>query len=356
MKTRRENNLIRLILTVLWVLPFVLQAETWEVVKKREMSKRFPVNENCLLSVDNTFGNIEISYWDKQEVSIRVEVESAASRDQLAQQNLDRVKVDLHREGDRIVAVTSLVKSNQDGQKNERITINYYISVPFAMDMNLSQRFGNITLPDQNSGKNSLTVKFGNLNAGSFTKELQLEAKYSNVSLGNLDKATLSFGFCGDVDLRDAKSLTIDSKYSTLRMENVDELKMEQKYGNLRAGELKRAFFDIKYSNSTIEKLSDELIVENLDYSTLEIQDLKADFSRVQAESRYGTLDIRISPKASFKIIAEHIGNNLNVQELKETKHTVENKTDHLVEINGGGTRVIKFEGNRYANLKIRAK
>jgi hypothetical protein len=98
---------------------FCLQAETWEVVKKREMSKRFPVNENCLLSVDNTFGNIEISYWDKQEVSIRVEVESAASRDQLAQQNLDRVKVDLHREGDRIVAVTSLVKSNQDGQKNE---------------------------------------------------------------------------------------------------------------------------------------------------------------------------------------------------------------------------------------------
>jgi hypothetical protein len=36
-------------------------------------------------------------------------------------------------------------------------------------------------------------------------------------------------------------------------MENVDELKMEQKYGNLRAGELKRAFFDIKYSNSTLK-------------------------------------------------------------------------------------------------------
>jgi hypothetical protein len=48
-----------------------------------------------------------------------------------------------------------------------------------------------------------------------FYQELQLEANTSNVSLGNLDKATLSFGFCGDVDLRDAKSLTIDSKVST---------------------------------------------------------------------------------------------------------------------------------------------
>jgi hypothetical protein len=49
---------------------------------------------------------------------------------------------------------------------------------------------------------------------------------------------------------------------------------------------------------------------------------LKADFSRVQAESAMyaGYPDIS---KASFKIIAEHIGNNLNVQALKETKHTV---------------------------------
>jgi len=133
-------------------------------------------------------------------------------------------------------------------------------------------------------------------------------------------------------------------------------LKMGQKYGNLRTGELKKAFLDIKYSNSKIEKLTDELIVENLDYSTLDVLELSADFKRVEVESRYGTLGICISPKASFKIIAERIGNNLSIEKLKETKHTVENKSDHYVEINGGKSGIINFEGNKYSNLKIRAK
>jgi len=93
-----------------------------------------------------------------------------------------------------------------------------------------------------------------------------------------------------------------------------------------------------------------------LDYSTLKVLDLNDGFKRVEASSRYGTLEIEISPKAAFQIQAERVGDNLEIRGLKETKHNVENKIDHYVDINGGGSRKINFNGNKYSNLKIKAK
>ena len=355
METKRNAILVSLTLLFMFGLSAVTKAETWENMKKKEISKSFSVSKNSLLFVDNRFGNMTITHWNRSEASIRIEIESAASGEQRAQQNLDRVKIDLRQDGDKVSAITSWGKLNQNGNNNERLTVNYFISIPSTMKLELIQKYGNITLPSKNEGESNITVKFGNISAGSFTKDLSLDAKYSNVVIRDLVKASLDLGFCGDVELGNSKNLTIDSKYSTLKMGDADVLNLENKFGNLKVGKLKKAVVEMKYSDITVEHLSEELRVSSLDFGTLKINNLDADFKLLEAEARYGTLDIRVSPKVSFQINAERIGDNLDIIGLQETKHNIENKINHYIEINGGGSRRINFDGNKFSNLKIRA-
>ncbi|MDD4514175.1 hypothetical protein [Massilibacteroides sp.] len=356
MKTSNRFILALLAVLLLGGHSTVIKAETFESVKKKVINNTYSVSKNGLLYVDNRFGNITITHWDKAEVSIRVEIESVASKEQRAQQNIERTKIDLKQEGDKVSAVTSYGKTSQQGGNNERLTVDYYISIPSTMNLDLNQKYGNINLPSKNDGVTKVAVKFGNLDAGSFTKTLNLDVKYGNVNVNDVTDASFVFGFCGDVEIGNGKKLTIDSKYSTLNMKNADILKLENKFGNMDIKELKKTNINMKYSDVTIEHLLDELIVGELDFGTLTIENLNANFGRIQAEARYGTLDIQISPKAAFVIDAESVGDNLKLKNLKETKHDVIDKTDHYVEINGGGSRKISFDGNRYSNLKIRSK
>lgn len=355
MKTGRKTIVASLTLLLLIGISAVVQAETWESFKKKEVNKNFPINKNSLLFVDNAFGNITIIHWNKPEASIRVEVEAVASREQRAQQNLDNVKIDLRKEGDKVSAITSFANS-KGNQNNERLKVNYYITIPATMKLQLSQRYGSIVLPSKNEGDSRIAVKFGNIHAGDFTKDLNLDAKYSNVNIRDVINASFDLGFCGDVEVGNGKKITINSKYSTLKIGDADLLNLENKFGNLSTKMVKRVDVEMKYGDVAIEHLLEEAFVGALDFSTLKIEELDVDFKRIEAESSYGTLDIRISPKASFRIDAIKIGENLDISGLKETKHTVENKTDHHIEINGGGNRTISFDGNRFSNLKIRSK
>ncbi len=354
MKTKSNAILVLLTCLFMFSVPVVTKSEVWESVKKKEINKSFPVDKNSSLFVDNRFGNMTITHWNKPEVLIRVEIESVASQERQAQQNLDRVKIDLRQNGDKVSVITSRENLGKGRNNNERLTVNYFISIPATMKLELTQAYGNITLPSKNEGESDITVKFGNLSAGSFTKYLKLDAKYSNVLVRDLVNASLDLSFCGDVEVGNGKNLSIESKYSTLKIGDLDVLDLDNKFGNLKAGNLKKATIEMKYSDVTINHLSDELRADALDFGTLKIKNLDAGFKLVEAEAHYGTLDIRIAPKASFQINAEKTGDNLSVRDLKETKHTVENKTDHYIEINGGSSRKINFDGNRFSSLKVR--
>lgn len=353
MKTTKKEILGFLTLLFVFNLSVLVKAETSEFVKTKKINKTFSVSRNSLLYVDNRFGNITVSHWNKSEAAIRVEIESVASREQQAQESLDRLKIDLRKDGAKVVAITSWENLKQDGRKNQRLTVNYYISIPATMKLELIQKYGNIALPDKNEGESNITVRYGNVRAGSFTKELHLDAKYSNVTVRDMANASLVLGYCGDVEVGNAKKMIVDSKYSTLKIGNADELELEKKYGNLKTGTVKKADMDVKYSDVTIDRLQEELVAESLNYGTLKIRNLDAGFKLVDVNSRYGTLDIRVSPKAAFRIEAEQLGGNLSIRDLKETKHDVEDKTDHFIEINGGGSGKIRFNGNRYSNLKL---
>lgn len=331
-------------------------AEKTERLKKKEYNKSFSVSQSDQLQVDNRFGNITITHWNKSEISIQVVVEAKARNEERAQASIDRVQIEIKKNSNIISAVTSLKEQQWNNNDSERLTINYYISMPSKLAINLSQKYGNINLPQENEGICNLQVKYGNINGGSFIAPLNLEAAYGNIDLANIDIANLDLAYCGNVSLKNAVTLNVDSKYSNLNLGNIKKVTLENKYGNLNIQKAEIAHISIKYSQAFINELTQDLKIDGMDYSTLTIKEVHRNFKSIQADARYGNLKLNIPSNASFTVSADDMKyGNYDIKGFNITSSNVEDKINFQSEINGGKGGRILFEGNNYSNLNIKA-
>lgn len=349
--------------SVAWLLFFLLflgqtmVASELESIKKKEVVKTYPMNVDGKLVVDNKYGNIVVSHWDRKEVSVRVVIESKASSERRAQEGVDRVRIVFQEAKNYLSAVTSLEQTNwTDGGRGQQLTINYYVTVPSQLNMELSQKYGNINLPGKNGGRYRLVVKYGNINAGDFEDLLDVNAQYSNVLLGDVLNGRFSLGYCGKVHIGQADKLGIESKYSNEEIGKVVSLVLEKRYGNGAIEAVRSASIGAKYSNVKVGVVEKSINANEVAYGTLDIQNLEAKFSRVQVSARYGNLKIGLPAHASFDIQTNAMKyGDFDIQGFKVTRST-SGQESRAVEINGGKGGQIIFNGGNYSNLTIRAK
>ncbi len=231
MNTTHVKSSSVLLLTFVWLLCNLSAiASPQESVKKKEISQSYSVSSGDRLLVENRYGNITVTHWNKNEVAIRVEIECKARNDGRAQENLDRSQIEAKKQGGILSAITPKQREMNGNSNNESMTICYYIQMPSKLAADLSQKYGNINLPSENNGNLDIHVKYGNLNAGNFNANANIEAKYGNIEVGNLQNAQLDLGYVGTAKIQDAKELTIESKYSNLDMRDIRTLHMETKY------------------------------------------------------------------------------------------------------------------------------
>ena len=331
-------------------------ADKAESIKKKEFSKTFPASKSDLMEADNRFGNITVTYWSKNEVSIRVVVEAKARNDERAQAYIDRVDIDMRKAGNVISAVTNLKSQNTNNGSNESFSINYYINMPAGISCDLSQKYGNINMPEENTGKCTLQTKYGNVKGGNFSGALEVEVQYGNVDIVDIKGGDFDLSY-GNAKINNATSAYIDSKYSNVSIRQINKLDMDIKYGNFEIDNLDKGSIEVKYSQGNIRYLKDQLSLDALSYSTVNIKDVSAKFTSIDADSHYGNLNINIPTDASFRVLAEDMKyGDYDIKGFKVTRSHVDEKVHHTTEVNGGRNGKINFSGNNYGNLKIRVR
>jgi hypothetical protein len=356
MKTTMTFRFLLCLLALLLAGNADIRGEIRDSNRKKEFEKSFSVGHSDRLHVDNRYGSITVTHWKRNEISIRVVIEAKAKTDSRAKKMIDGVDVQLHKAGNTVSGVTSM--KNFNSANNERLNIHYYISMPSRLPSSLVQKYGNINLPERNEGDCRLDVKYGNINAGSFTAGLAVEAQYGNVYIDDVEKADMKLAYCGKTVIRQAGFLDIDSRYSGLKIERVKDLELEARYGNLDLGKADNAHLEMKYSNAEIDLLTNKLIVEELSYGKMTVREVSPHFTRIEANTHYSTLNLRIPSRLSFDVEAEGMryGNydisGFDAQTQKDNSGGVSyrSKVNH-----GDSRRIIRFNGNQHGNLKIEA-
>ena len=192
-----------LALLVFALAPFLSMANTGDnVEKKRTISKSYTVGPEDRLSIENSFGNIVITTWDKNEIQVDIEIGVHATSDERAQRMMDQINVTDHQSGKEIGFKTEIGNmgkgkdkdKDNGGEDNRKFYVDYKISMPSRNPLRIENSFGKINIPDFN-GTASLTSKFGELTTGKIPNAKTIHVEFGKAEIGRLNNADVVFKF-----------------------------------------------------------------------------------------------------------------------------------------------------------------
>lgn len=251
--------------------PFVLIAgmlAAWQVpalaqAKQKTFSKTYTVSPGATVSINNQFGNVTIHSWEKNQVKADVKIIVNQGNENQAQELLSSIDIIEDASADHVSLRTSIGKNKLKDKGNSSMQINYDVYMPHAVALNLTNKFGDTSLPDL-QGNTEIRQFFGNLQTGDLTgdenelfvefsegstrigtvKNLEADFRFSNISIADLSgQAEINAQHCGKFLLGAGASLAgleLDVQYSDVAIELDDNFSgkfdVSTNFGDFRYG------------------------------------------------------------------------------------------------------------------------
>jgi len=253
---KKHIKLLRLLILALVLIPAFSFAGDDDVDKKKTISKSYTVTSTDKLSIENSFGNVVINTWDKNEIKVDIEISVKASSDQKAQEMLDEIEVTDTRNGNTISFKTDVGDINERGHnkkhnRNEdhpnregdndgerKFYIDYKVYMPAVNPLEIENSFGKINVPDF-KGQVSLTSKFGGLTTGKLDNVDDIDVEFGKADIGPIHNGEVTFKFNSKSQIASVSgNVKIKSEFSgNVQFEvdnNIEELSVYESYSSIR--------------------------------------------------------------------------------------------------------------------------
>ena len=241
---------IRLLSTIAAILvlsaPVTAFAQRDQDVRRQKLiNKSYDVTTDDKLSIDNQFGNVVVSTWDKPQITVDIEVSARAASDGRAQDIMNKIDVQDSRDGHDIRFKTNVDEIHNGNEKNKHneendrsFYIDYVVHMPTANGLSIENSFGKTEVPAL-TGPVSLVSKFGSLNAGKLDNVDQIDVEFGKAYLTEVNSGRVAFKFDKEVRVgKVAGSVKITSEFSQNVQINVgneiQELALFESYSGVR--------------------------------------------------------------------------------------------------------------------------
>ena len=259
----------------------------------KSINKTFKVSRLGDLNVDNKYGNINIETWDKDEVSFEIDIKVSASTKSKAEEAIDRISITFSNTSKEVSAVTEIESTNSSGfwswmsgGSGQSFKIHYNIKCPKSMKLGLSNKYGNITIPDW-SGLAVINLKYGNLTSMNMSAQTKLFLSYGSFDMKqNKDLYAVIKYSNGKVSTCDVAEVLLS--YSDLKMIEVSQIRSENKYSKISIDLLTSSgMFSGNYNNYKISEANSMEVTGS--YSDVSVDKINSSFGSVQS---YGGVNI----------------------------------------------------------------
>lgn len=296
---KRKYNLIGIIALVLLSTAIKAQEQTKELFNKTYQAT------NKSLSLDNSFGNMTISLWDKQEYAIVVELTLDGFSEKETAKILAALEIKASENGEKIEIKTDWNDLNTNSKGKKSFELNYLVKTPRNGSLKLENSFGNISIPDFN-GPIEIDLEYGQLSAGRLIKA-DIELSFGGGSIASLQKGKLDIMYADKLNIEDLGKVTIESGFSQMKIQNADHINLEGKYGQIEIGTINSIEGSSSFSGLEIGLLKKSLDMEAKYVSgKLDIQHVDPSFDRINIESKFSQINIVFDPQCNFTFSTEH--------------------------------------------------
>ena len=137
-------------LFLLLVCTFAMNASAPDslIEKTKNYTKTYPLSGNDRVNLENSFGEMKIQTWSKNEVKVDVVITARSGTEERAQQILQTIEIKDGKSGGEVWFKTDMDEhknvSNKknNNYKDEGFTINYVVSLPSTTTLEASNSFG----------------------------------------------------------------------------------------------------------------------------------------------------------------------------------------------------------------------
>lgn len=329
----------------------------------RDIKKEFAANPNTRLEIINKYGNVDIVNQQESTISIDVLVKVDVRDKQKADDIFKMIQIEISQEGDLIKAITDIEDDfgkyfRGFGSHDGGLEINYRVSMPKTVPLNLSNKYGNVFI-DELVSTSSIDVRYGKLTANKIlhdSKEplTKIYLSYSNGSIQETRWLELDIKY-SKISITQSKALAVLSKYSKLNITNGSSLVSESKYDTYDIGVLNNFITTAAYGHFTIKSLSGKLQVDTK-YSDVLVDQIPAGFEGIKINNSYGTYRLGIDPAASYKISGYSKYCNIVYPEDNARVNRFNENNEMKVEGIIGNAQNVKAEvsvTSRYGNIRL---
>lgn len=288
-----------LLLGIFFNPTFASASENPLVLESKVIDKTFSVNSNAELRINNKYGNVNLSTWDKNQIEFHIEIKVDGKNAEKVRERINGITVEFNANSN-LVSAETIIKSIKNSN-NTNITIHYFVKLPKSNSIDITNKYGNISL-DALKGSSAINLSYGNMNFGKlenplntldldyvtsaqidFVKSANVTMDYSKINLGKSEVINLNADY-SDVNISEIGDLVANMDYGNLFIENGGSVSSVTDYSNIKIGTIHKSFV---YSGS---------------YGSIAINQVKKGFNKISIGADYSDVSIGIDSGASYTI------------------------------------------------------
>ena len=147
-------------------------------------------------------------------------------------------------------------------------------------------------------GSVSINLSNGDLKANSLTGDANISLNFGNGIINELGNARMNISYA-DIDIHKANQLTIESKSSKIRLQDVEILKTTSRRDKYTVSRVGNLFGESWFSDIWLYRM-DEEINYSPRYGVLKVDTIPSGFSFINVNTEYADLNMIFDEQASF--------------------------------------------------------
>jgi len=301
--------------------------------KEKTIKKEFTVNNNALLKIDNSFGNLDIVTYVGNKISIEVIIKVSGNNEEKVDKKLNAIHVNFDASSSLVDAKTIFNNDNKSwwnwGNNNVSMEINYIVKLPITNSVDLNNDYGSINL-DKLEGKAVISCDYGKIT----TKELMAENnvlsfEYTNNSYFEyINSGKINADYSG-FTVSKTKKLEINADYTTSVVETAEDVHFNCDYGSINIKQLNNVTGNGDYLTMRLGDVYKNVNIKG-DYGSLKIDQMTANAGNVTIQSDYLGITIGYHPNYHFNFdINTEYGSLRNAEGFEFTKKHIESSNNY---------------------------
>ena len=314
---------------------------------KRYEHFAYDVDNNSLLELLNHNGNIVIENTDESRLNIEATVTGKARNLDDAERIAQKIKIVVKSDNGKINISNDVPKS----LKFEEFDISYVVTMPAWLNINLSNKYGNVMI-DRLNGRTSIKVGYGELKI----KELNdktggfpvVDLAYSRESeINEMNIGGVNMNYSG-ITIDRGQAVAVSSKYSKLTVGAAASIAIESAYDNLNIANTDKIDISTRYSKLQIGYVG---VMANIGI------EYDREFKNITVNAKYTDTDVDLKGVRNYSFdLNTKYGNittpthNLLSQEIvsHDSSKSAKGQAGNVVE--GGKIRI----SAKYGSIKVR--